>query len=190
MSAPDWDARYRDRSVAESAPVAVLSENQHLLPQGGMALDLASGLGANAVLLAQQGLKTFAWDSSPVAVEKLQAWSRENLLPITAEVRDVAAWPPEPERFDVIVVGHFLERPLAGALMDALCPDGLLFYQTFTRTRVSDRGPGTDRFRLADNELLHMFDALRILVYREEGRVGDRARGFRDEAQLVAHKPG
>ncbi|KPV39129.1 methyltransferase type 12 [Thiohalorhabdus denitrificans] len=189
MQEPDWDKRYRERSVGDSDPVAVLEDNRHLLPAGGMALDLACGLGANAVLLAEQGLKTFAWDRSSVAVEKLAAWSRENLLPITAEVRDVVVWPPEPGRFDVIVVGHFLERQLAGALRDALNPGGLLFYQTFTQTRVSDRGPRTERFRLADNELLHLFADLQVLVYREEGRVGDTARGVRDEAQLVARKP-
>lgn len=189
MTVPDWDSRYRNRAAGEGTPAAVLTDNEHLLPAGGMALDLACGLGANAVWLAERGMKTFAWDSSSVAVAKLRHWSRENLLPITAEERDVLAWPPEPERFDVIVVSRFLERELAPALAAALRPGGLLFYQTFTRSRVSDRGPGSDRFRLAENELLALFGSLRILVYREEGRVGDLTRGFRDEAQLVAYRP-
>jgi SAM-dependent methyltransferase len=141
------------------------------------------------VFVARAGLKTFAWDSSPAAVDKLAAWSRDNLLPITAEVRDVVAAPPEAGRFDVITVSRFLERQLAPALIAALRPGGVLFYQTFTRTRVSDRGPGSDRLRLADNELLALFAPLRLLVYREEGRVGDLGRGLRDQAQLVAHKP-
>jgi len=36
-------------------------------------LDLACGLGANALRLAELGLKTEAWDLSPVAVERLNA---------------------------------------------------------------------------------------------------------------------
>lgn len=187
--APDWEARYRGRSVADAEPAAVLADNAHLLPEGGGALDVACGLGGNAVFLARAGLETVAWDSSPAAVDKLGAWARENRLPLTAEVRDVMAAPPEPECFDVIAVSRFLERELAPALIGALRPGGVLFYQTFTRTRVSDRGPGSDRFRLGDNELLTLFAPLRVLAYREEGRVGDLDRGLRDEAQLVAYRP-
>lgn len=189
MAKPDWDARYRDRVVEDAAPAEVLADNLHLLPGGGMALDLACGLGANAIRLAEQGLKAFAWDSSPVAIDKLQEWCRDNLLPVTAEVRDVVARPPEPQRFDVIVVARFLERDLAAPLMEALRPGGLLLYQTFTRDRLTERGPGSDDYRLAANELLQLFAPLRVLVYREEDRVGDLDRGFRDEAQLVAQKP-
>ena len=34
-----------------------------------------------------------------------------------------------------------------------------------------------------------MFAPLQVLVYREEGRLGDLTRGFRNEALLVARKP-
>ncbi len=190
MESPDWDARYRERTLEDTAPAAVLADNLHLLPAGGRVLDLACGLGANALLLAQQGLETLAWDSSPVAIGKLRDWCRERLLPLTAEVRDVVARPPEPGRFDVIVVARFLERDLAGSLMDALRPGGLLFYQTFTRSRVGPHGPSGDEYRLAEGELLELFRPLRVVVYREEDRIGDLSRGFRDEAQLVACRPG
>jgi hypothetical protein len=33
-----------------------------------------------------------------------------------------------------------------------------------------------------------MYSPLRVLVYREEGTVGDTRRGFRNEAMLVAMK--
>ena len=69
-----------------------------------------------------------------------------------------------------------------------LRPGGLLFYQTFTRTAVSDAGPQKDEWRLADGELLTMFAPLRPVVYREEGRIGALDRGFRDKALLVAVK--
>jgi hypothetical protein len=74
------------------------------------------------------------------------------------------------------------------ALIQALKPGGLIFYQTFTRQRVSDRGPQCAEFRLAEQELLQLFSGLQILFYREEGCVGDVQKGFRDEAMLVARK--
>lgn len=43
-------------------------------------------------------------------------------------------------------------------------------------------------YRLATQELLRLFHPLRILVYREEGRVGDTTCGLRNEAMLVAQK--
>jgi tellurite methyltransferase len=54
-----WDARYRERDRIPS-PALVLSENLHLLPGSGAALDLACGLGENALLLAGR-----AWQCAP-----------------------------------------------------------------------------------------------------------------------------
>ncbi|MFQ5993703.1 MAG: class I SAM-dependent methyltransferase [Acidiferrobacterales bacterium] len=181
-----WDERYRD--AAERPPARVLTENAHLLPAQGYALDVACGLGSNALLLAERGLEAFAWDSSPVAVEKLKARALARGLAVHAEVRDVVQRPPEADRFDVIVVSRFLDRELAPSLIDALHHQGLLFYQTFTRTRLSESGPTNPDYLLADGELLLLFAPLQPLVYREEGRVGDHGRGFRDEALLVAQK--
>ncbi len=74
VESPDrvkWDTRYREaHRVPETA--LVLSEFQHLLPTSGRALDLACGLGGNALLLAAHGLETHAWDISPVGVERLK----------------------------------------------------------------------------------------------------------------------
>ena len=94
--------------------------------------------------------------------------------------------PPEADSFDVVVVSHFLERGLIQLLRQALRPQGLLFYQTFTQARVSERGPSNPEFRLRDNELLQLCNGMRILVYREEGLVGDLEQGFRDLALVVA----
>jgi tellurite methyltransferase len=65
----------------------------------------------------------------------------------------------------------------------------LLFYQTFMHTRNDySRGPKNPEFCLMDNELLHLFADLQLIVYREEGDIGDTTQGFRDEAMLIARK--
>jgi len=183
-----WDARYRAADTVRPRAARVLLDNIHLLPTSGTALDLACGLGGNALLLAERGLQVQGWDFSAAAIVALDASARAASLPLTAIVRDVLAEPPAAASFDVIVVSHYLERSLAGALVAALRPGGLLFYQTFTRARVDDSGPRNAAFRLADNELLQLFSALRLRVYREEGGVGDNAQGFRNEAMLVAQR--
>jgi SAM-dependent methyltransferase len=169
-------------------PARVLRDFAHLLPIQGTALDLACGLGANALFLAQRGLSVWAWDVSPVAIRRLGGEAAARGLEVSARVRDLLAHPPRPESFDVIVVSRFLDRGLCPLIVDALRPGGLLFYQTFVRDKVGDGGPGNPVYRLDCNELLHLFSPLRLRVYREEGRIGDLREGFRDEAMLVGEK--
>jgi SAM-dependent methyltransferase len=183
-----WDARHGDPLKQPSA-VEVLIENRHLLPVRGSALDLACGLGGNALLLAEAGLDVTAWDLSPVAIERLQAMAEERgLSRLLAEVRDIEKAPPPNQSFDVIVVSYFLERDLTPQIMAALRTGGLLFYQTFTRIAVGSEGPSNPAFRLHDNELLRLFSPLRVRVYREENRLGDLSHGCRDLAMLVAER--
>lgn len=183
-----WDERYKASEAGAGQPARVLSDYAHLLPRSGEALDLACGLGANALFLASRGLVTHAWDISNVAIAKLQAYADRKGLPLHGRIHDAIGAPPASGSLDVIVMAHFLERSLSSHLVNALRPGGLLFFQTFTRTFVNPAGPSQEVFRLAENELLGMFPGLRVLAYREEGTVGDTTRGFRDEALLVAIK--
>ena len=182
-----WNERYR-AATGELKASRVLKENLHLLPDHGRALDLACGLGANAILLAQQGLEVDAWDIADVPVAALQDVALKQHLSIQAEARDIEAHSPQPATFDVIVVSYFLDRDIIPALIQALNPGGLIYYQTFIQQRVSDRGPQREEFRLADQELLRLFSGLQVLFYREEGRIGDLHKGFRDEAMFIGRK--
>ncbi len=179
-----WDRRW-SAFEGELSPARVLLDHLHLLPEAGVALEIACGLGANAELLAGRGLSVQAWDVSPVAIERLSA----RCPAIEASVRDVVAAPPEPGSCDVLVITRFLRRDLAPAFMAALRPGGVLFCQTFAREAATDRGPSNPDYRLAPGELLALFAGLRPLAYRDEGRVGDLGAGFRDEALLVAQRP-
>jgi tellurite methyltransferase len=181
-----WNARYQEKASVPQA-AHVLWENQHLLPATGRALDLVCGLGGNALLLAAHGLDTWAWDISDIAVAHIQAAAQQRGVALHAEARDVVTCPLYAESSDVIVVSRFLEHDLAPALIEALRPAGLLFYQTFIQATVGDvKEPMTMAYRLAPQELFTLFHPLRILVYREEGSVGDTTRGLRNEALLVA----
>jgi len=183
-----WNRIYQNAQCPGEV-AQVLVENLHLLPKQGSALDLAAGLGANAICLAKQGLEVRAWELSDIALEKMNQFARQDDLKITTELRDVEGNPPEKEQFDVIVVSHFLDRRTIPDLIAALKPKGLILYQTFTQIKADPAiGPSSPRFTLVENELLAFFSALKIRVYREEGVIGDTGQGFRNEAMLVAQK--
>ena len=182
-----WDAIYSQRDNEASACLA-LTQNKHLLPAQGVALDLACGQGGNALLLAKSGLDVIAWDLSPIVITQLQQTAKEQELNIKAQVRDVIKQPPEVNSVDVIVVSFFLDRSLCPALLKALRPGGLLFYQTYCQDKVSQQGPNNPAFLLADNELLQLFPTLKVRVYREESLLGEQQQGWRNQALLVAGK--
>lgn len=183
-----WNKIYECSEHDTVHAAIVLEDNLHLLPITGKALDLACGPGGNAILLARKGLETCAWDISQTATDKLQAYSKELNIPIQLETRDVTTNPPTTNSFDIIVVTRFLERTLIPHLIDALREDGLIFYQTFIKDKTGDSGPKNPDYRLGENELLTLFQALQIICYKEEGTLGDLKQGFRNEAMLIGRK--
>ena len=191
MSHPDaqkWDAVYAAGEHRQNDPVKVLRDHAYLLPASGTALDIACGRGSNALFLARHGLEVSAWDISEQAIQHLQEQATNMNLHIDTRVCDVIQNPPDENNFDVIVVSYFLERTLMPALIKALKPGGLLFYQTFSREHVDDTGPRNEDYRLASNELLKLCHNLHVVFYHEEELVGDTQQGFRNEVMLIGQR--
>jgi tellurite methyltransferase len=183
-----WNERYADAKSAEAAPCSVLRDFAHLLPKTGKALDLACGLGGNAIFLARHGLDTLGVDISDVAAGKLTAYAEEHKLPLRAEQHDIVPGTLKPESFDVIVIAYFLDRVLTPTVVGALRHGGLLFHQTFTRETPNPGGPANLAYVLASNELLRLYTGMRLMIYREDGMVGDVNRGLRGEALFIGRK--
>ena len=162
-----WDARYRDTHINAISVANVLLQNQQLIPTEGWVLDLAAGLGGNALFLAQKGLEVHAWDISPVAIEKINTTAQQQGLTIHTQIRDCVEQPPEANSFDLIIVSRFLERSLCPAISAGLKPGGLLFYQTYTQAKQESDGPGNPHFLLEKGELLELFSELHVVVYQE-----------------------
>ncbi|MFZ2168215.1 MAG: methyltransferase domain-containing protein [Methylococcaceae bacterium] len=183
-----WNEIYKQSGQETYPAVQVLAENSFLLPQTGTALDLACGLGGNAIFLAKQGLVVTAWDISSVAIDKLTAYVVRKGLNVNACQQKITAKSFNGYSFDVIVVSRFLDRTLSDAIIGALKPDGLLFYQTFTREKTSPKPPNNPDYLLTENELLALFSPLRVVFYRENALIGKQMRGLRNEAQFVGQK--
>ena len=150
-------------------PTRWLVDHAHLLPSSGSALDLASGNGRNALWLAARGLDTLALDRSAAAVEGLRTAAAHSHLPLRAEVVDLEARGvtlPE-AAFDLIVVVHYLHRPLFPALQAALRTGGLLVYETFIRAQAARGRPTNPLFLLEPGELRELVAPCHILAERE-----------------------
>ena len=182
-----WNAKYATADRVETArPCTALRDFAHLLPRTGRALDVACGLGGNAIFLAGRGLDTLAVDISDVALDRLSAYAANQGLPLRAQRRDLEGNSVPLGSYDVIVVAYYLERALMPALTGALAAGGILFYQTFTLETPTQTGPSNPGWRLMPSELLQLCSGLRIIAYREEGLIGDTSLGMRGEAYLIA----
>ncbi|MCK4841735.1 MAG: methyltransferase domain-containing protein [Methylococcales bacterium] len=181
-----WDQIHEKNTVSDVAEV--LRENSFLLPENGIALDLACGLGENAIFLAEKGLDSNAWDISSVALKRVKQKALEKSLNVSVQQGFIKASTLPKNSFDVIVLSHFLDRSLSNAIMKSLKPNGLLFYQTYVRDKLGLDGPKNPDYLLARNELLELFQPLKLVVYRENNRLGDLNCGNRDEALFVGQK--
>ena len=189
-----WDRIYSANVLQEPKACWVLSEYAYLLPESGKAVDIASGRGANALLLAGAGLQTTAIDISPVGMEQLQSSAQKRSLNIDTRVEDlsVVSQGTEPlgtEQWDVIVVSNYLQRELFESIVRALRTDGLLYFETFVKNKSDHTvGPANPEYLLDNNELLNGFASLSIRVFFDLQQTGSCDQGLRNKSCLIAQK--
>ncbi len=170
--------------ASTTQPATWLTQHARLLPAEGAALDVACGRGRHALWLAARGLTVHAVDRSAEAVTALDALARQRGLPVRARVSDLETANPDLPRgaFDLIVVVHYLHRPLFPALVAALRPGGLLVYETFTRAQAARGKPTNPAFLLEPGELVQLVAPLDVIAHREGAFDG------RDVASVVARQ--
>lgn len=182
-----WDAKYSDKTVAELKPADDWLR-QHAAPlAAGRALDLACGLGHNALWLAQQGWHVDAVDVSPVGlVLAARLAEQAGCQAVSWIAADLDAFVPREAGYDLITVFRFLDRQRLPDLIEtALRPGGMLIYETFSQRQMArpDNHLRDARFTLGPNELPSLFPRLTV-VAAEEIDLPDRC-----VARLAARKP-
>ena len=131
----------------------------------GPVLDVASGPGRHAKLLAARGLDVVAVDREPHAIPGVKF--------VRADLEDGSPWPFAGQRFGGIVVTNYLHRPLFGRLAAALEEGGVLIYETFMAGNERFGKPSNPSFLLRPGELLQAFRGLTIVAFEQ----GERERG-------------
>ena len=162
-------------------PSSWLLENLDLLPPGARTLDVACGRGRHALLLAAAGFPVEAVDRKVGLIATLRATAERLDLPLRAEVRDLETGTADlgtadlgTADYELVLVFHYLHRPLFPALLRALAPGGLLLYETFTVEQAKRGKPREPDFLLEPGELRRRVAPLEVLREREgefEGRM-------------------
>jgi len=188
-----WNQRYQEKTASEVSPATILKLcRQYLNPQKKpqpKALDLACGLGGNAVYLAEQGYQATAVDYSDVALTQLANRAETAKLSIDTVLCDLENVDADDfNDFDLVVVSYYLQRDLFEKIFSFLKPGGLLFYQTFSGGQVDDMGPQNPDFRLKQGELLSLCQQHTVLFYREDSADCTTEGCHRGEAMIVVKK--
>lgn len=171
-------------------PSRWLVENFDLLPRG-VALDVAMGNGRNAVYLATRGFDVDGVDVRPAVVDAARTRSRQLGAPIRAVVGNVedGSYIIPIETYDVIVVFHYLHRPLFRDIRDGLKPGGVVVYQTYTTEQPRFGKPTNPAHLLKPGELQEAFEDFEILRYEEGIEPATAHHPPQALASIVARKP-
>ncbi len=181
-----WDERYaRGERPGPDAPSPFLVKNIRLLPIG-RALDLATGLGFNAIYLAEKGFRVDAVDVSWVALREVSQRTMQKKVTVHFIQADLRQFPIAPGRYELITNFYFLQRDLIPQIRTGLKNGGMVVFETYIIDQRSFGPPHNPDHLLEHNELLSLFRGLRILVYREGVfRIWGRRKAI---ASLVAQK--
>jgi SAM-dependent methyltransferase len=188
MSASDrdrWNAKYAEKPMPDRlSPDDWLMEQVADL-QPGRALELACGLGHNAIRLATVGWQVDAVDISPAGLALADALARKHDARVNWIAADLDEYVPEPAAYDLVLVFRYLDRQrLPGIIEQVLRPGGRLIYETVTTAHLArpDNHIKNAAFALEPGELPRLFPRLAVVSY-SECSLADR-----DVAQLSAEK--
>jgi len=182
MNQQQWEEHYRNAPVDRlQLPDELLTGNRALLT-GGLALDIATGSGRNAMFLAECGYRVIAVDRAPSAASSVRRQALDSGLHLETAAADMLDVNLGSERFDLIANFYFLERDLTPRIKLGLKTGGLIFFETFTSHGISRDDPRYRKFLIDPNELLTMFKDFFIMFYFE------RIQGGKAVASLVAKK--
>jgi 2-polyprenyl-3-methyl-5-hydroxy-6-metoxy-1,4-benzoquinol methylase len=182
-----WNERWREKASTSKWQVDVwLQKVRPLLPEG-RALDVACGVGRNALFLAEQQFAVTAIDISDEALVQLRHEAHSRDLSIETDRVDLEASPVLPKGpFDLVLVLFYLHRPLLPLLRELVRPGGVIALRTFSSAGPFSGGPDNPDIVLRPGELLELFADWEVLSH-EEGLEPSRKGG--SVAGIVARRP-
>lgn len=124
----------------------------HLVPIGGLVLDLACGAGRHGRFFREQGHPVVMLDRDISSITDMA--SDEMVEIIATDLEDGRPWPLAGRLFDAIVVANYLYRPILPNIISSIAPGGALLYETFSAGNEKFGRPSNPDFLLTHEELL------------------------------------
>ncbi|NQY87371.1 MAG: methyltransferase domain-containing protein [Colwellia sp.] len=158
-------------------------------------LDLACGSGRNGLYLVENGIPVTFADVNSAAIAQVQqhAYVVNNIKQADFWLIDFEQEGETPlagKSFAAIMVFRYLHRPLFEQIKQAILPNGLIIYETFTQQQAQFGRPKNPDFLLKAGELADVFADWKIL-HRFEGIITSAHDSSQKQAiaQIVARKP-
>jgi SAM-dependent methyltransferase len=166
---PSWDQVYLNPDARVPVnPSALVLETTANLPSGA-ALDAGMGNGRNAIYLARKGWKVTGVDLSEAAVRHAREQASQLRVEFDARVGDVEKMELPRASYDLILCLY--TEPLAvraaRKFIDALKPGGLLLVEGRHIEALTLASAAYTVTGFHDNQLLHIYERLRILRYED-----------------------
>ena len=182
MSAADrqrWDEHYRHRSDYPDPDPLLLLYTPSADDQAH-ALDLAGGMGQNALWLAEQGYTVDLMDISRVALVRAQRqMAARGLRRVNMFQVDFDQVQLNPDTYDLVCVFRYWNRWLLPQIRAAVKPGGRIIYETFNSGYLALRPDFNPEYLLESGELLGSFGDWRVIHHDE----------LSTTSQVVAVKP-
>lgn len=167
-----WDQKYEQGlpSLTTPDPFFLWAFSQfaaHQFPDGGVALDLAGGLGRHALWMASRKWQVSVVDISEVALRELNQKAIQLDLELELFALDAAEYKFEHTHFDLIICFYHIDRGLSPKITSALKTDGFLICKGRLNWGSDGGLKPSDASPLEANEILSLFPGLQVVHHRE-----------------------
>ncbi len=170
-----WNSKYSGHEYMEEIQAdPLLTDLRARLPGEGLALDIATGVGDNALYLSTLGYHTFGVDGSTVALAFAHRKAIAHKLKVAWFAADLDSYPLPTDTFDAVVVVRYLNRGLIGRIKRALRRGGVLFVKTFNDHFREQNPKFPEQYVLKPGELNRWFgdwDCWNTNDQREGGQI-------------------
>jgi len=159
-----WDLKYQQNSkLLEPREANLFVKKYCALAPIKEALDLACGVGRNALFLESRGFSVDAIDISTKALDVLKSRAKGSIKVIEDDLDNFNPI----KKYGLIIMCNYLDRSLLNRTKSALVKNGIYIVETYIEDKNNEKKDTNPDFLLKKDELLKIFkDGFEILEYK------------------------